>query len=98
MQSTEAEVAARPTLRWVASGAAAAEVAPLPPPPKCLLVAPRSQRGLARQRPAALSLGSAPLLVPPLGALSLFCSPQTHTEGPRRSAAESLAASHHMPV
>lgn len=30
MQSTEAEVAARPTLRWVASGAAAAEVAPPP--------------------------------------------------------------------
>lgn len=97
MQSTEAEVAARPTLRWVASGAAAAEVAP-PPSPKCLLVAPRSQLGLARQRPAALSLDSAPSLVPPLGALSLFCSPQTHTEGPRRSAAESLAASHHMPV
>lgn len=34
MQSTEAEVAARPTLRWVAPGAAVAEVAPPPPSTK----------------------------------------------------------------
>lgn len=52
-----------------------------PPSPlhkKCLPVAPRSRQGLARQRPAALSLCSAPSLAPPLGSLSFLFSSNAH--------------------
>lgn len=71
MQSTEAEVAARPTLRWVASGAAAAEVAP-PPLHQSASWWPRGPSEVWRGSARRLFLWTQLPRSFPLSALSLF--------------------------